>query len=310
MFMKFSVIIPVYNKANTVKSSLDSILAQTVDDFEIVVVDDGSTDSLNEVLSQYSGIKVVHQANAGVSVARNTGIESAEGEFVCFLDADDLWLPCHLEELLTRINENPEINYFITSHRTVFPDGRIMDSSEKLSALDGEFIISDNLFELLNKFGDSIVHTNCICVKRESLIKRDLWFEPGERIGEDTDMWYRIALREKFLLSKTSTNIYQKEYSTATQNSSNTQDWIFARRLPDIIGSSDISDDVKNECIRLVDRYTLACCRELSCMGQGKEARKKIKTVKNKSGKRYILTYILCHIPTALCRKILGVKGK
>ncbi len=308
--MKFSVIIPVYNKASTIKASVDSVLAQTVSDFEIIIVDDGSKDNLNDVLSEYPSLKIIHQENAGVSVARNTGIKVAEGEFVCFLDADDLWLPCHLEELSLRINENPEINYFITSHRTSFPDGSTRDSSDKLSTVDGDFIISDNLFEMLNSYGDAIVHTNCICVKRRALIKHDLWFEPGERIGEDTDMWYRIALREKLLLSKKITNIYQKEHSTATQNSSNTQDWRFARRLSDILSANDVSDDVKNECVRLIDRYTLACCRELSCLGRGKDAREKLKTVKNKNGKRYVITYILCHIPAVLCRKILSTKGK
>lgn len=308
--MKFSVVIPVYNKANTIKDSINSVLSQTVKDFEIVIVDDGSTDNIREVLSEYNDLKVVHQENGGVSVARNTGIDVAEGEFICFLDADDLWFPNHLEELFYHINENPDINYFITSHKTVYPDGRSYNSLDKLSETEGEFIITDNLFKLLNTYGDAIVHTNCICVKKETLVKRDLRFEPGERLGEDTDMWYRIALKEKLLLSKKVTNVYQRQYSTATCNTSNTQNWIFARRQSEILSCNDISGDVKNEYIKLIDRYTLACCRELACLGQGKLARKKIKSVKNKKGKRYILTYILCCIPAAICRKILGVKGK
>lgn len=308
--MKFSVVIPVYNKADTIRESINSVLAQTVKDFEIVVVNDGSTDNIREVLSEYSDLKVVHQENGGVSVARNTGIDAAEGEFVCFLDADDLWFPNHLDELSLRIDENPDINYFITSHSVSHSDGSSYNSSDKLSFSNDDFIITDNLFKLLNTYGDAIVHTNCICVKRSSLIKHSLRFEPGERLGEDTDMWYRIALKEKLLLSQKITTMYRRENSTATRNTVTPESWIFARRIYDILSDADISDSVKKECSLLVDRYTLACARQLKCLGKSKEAKTKLKTVKNKSGRRYVLTYILCHIPSALCGRILGVKGK
>lgn len=308
--MKFSVIIPVYNKADTIKESINSVLAQTVEDFEIVVVNDGSTDNIGEVLSEYKDIKVVNQENGGVSVARNSGIDAAEGEFVCFLDADDLWFPNHLETLLFYINENPGINYFITSNSVTHSNGTSYNSSDKLSSISGDFIITDNLFKLLNTYGDAIVNTNCICVKRSSLISHSLRFEPGERLGEDTDMWYRIALKEKLLLSKKITTMYRRENSTATRNTVTPESWIFSRRIYDILSDGDISDSVKKECSLLVDRYTLTCARQLKCFGKSKEAKAKLKIVKYKSGRRYVLTYILCHIPVALCRKILGVKGK
>lgn len=308
--MRFSVVIPVYNKASTIKASIESVLSQSMKDFEIVVVDDGSTDNLDEVLSAYPDIKVIHQKNGGVSVARNTGIDASEGEFVCFLDADDLWLENHLSELSFRIDENPEINYFITSHKTVNSDGGSYNSSVRLSDFDGEYVITDNLFRLLNRHGDGIIHTNCICARKESLVKHGLKFEPGVRIGEDTDMWYRIALKESLLLSKTVTTVYQREYSTATQSTMNSQDWVFAGRLHEILASETISEGVKKECAFLVDRYMLTCARELKCQGKSKDARSKLKSVMHRSGRRYWLTLILCCMPTVLCRKILGVKGK
>ena len=84
--MKFSVIIPVYNKASTLRRALDSVLTQSYRNFEVIVVDDGSTDQIEEVLSSYRAPRVIHQQNGGVSRARNTGIEAATGDFVCFLD--------------------------------------------------------------------------------------------------------------------------------------------------------------------------------------------------------------------------------
>ncbi|MBR4881344.1 MAG: glycosyltransferase, partial [Clostridia bacterium] len=89
--MKFSVIIPVYNKADTISASIDSVISQTEKDFELIIVDDGSSDNIDEVLSKYKNIHVITQENGGVSVARNSGIMAAQGDYICFLDADDLW---------------------------------------------------------------------------------------------------------------------------------------------------------------------------------------------------------------------------
>ena len=83
--MKFSIIIPVYNKANTIVQALDSIFSQTFKDFEVIVVNDGSTDNVLEVLKSYNNsVKVITQRNGGVSVARNKGIENANGDYLCF----------------------------------------------------------------------------------------------------------------------------------------------------------------------------------------------------------------------------------
>ena len=89
-----SVIIPTYNRADLVSETIDSVLAQSYRDFEVIVVDDGSTDASGEVLARYGEqIRVVLQENAGEAVARNAGIRVASGEYVGFLDSDDIWLP-------------------------------------------------------------------------------------------------------------------------------------------------------------------------------------------------------------------------
>ena len=88
-----SVIVPVYKVEKYLCRCIDSILAQTYQDFEIIVIDDGSVDDTAEIVSKYSEVKYLYQEHSGVSVARNKAIQMAEGEFVAFLDADDMWAP-------------------------------------------------------------------------------------------------------------------------------------------------------------------------------------------------------------------------
>lgn len=109
--VKVSVVIPAYNAARFVTAAIDSVLAQTVQDFEILVVDDGSTDSTREVLARYDSPKVqyLYKPNGGVSSARNFGIEKARGKYIAFLDADDLWMPEKLEKQVTLLESNEEI---------------------------------------------------------------------------------------------------------------------------------------------------------------------------------------------------------
>ena len=105
--IRFSVIIPLYNKANFVRKTIESILNQTFTGFEIVVVNDGSTDNSLDVVNEISDprIRIFTKENGGVSVARNFGIEKSQNEYIAFLDADDLWLPDYLETIKNMIEQ-------------------------------------------------------------------------------------------------------------------------------------------------------------------------------------------------------------
>lgn len=295
--MRFSVVIPVYNKAEFISDAIESILNQAVKDFEIIVVDDGSSDEIDSVLSKYSDIKLVRQENSGVSVARNTGINAACGDYICFLDADDKWLPNHLKILDGLINKYPEESYFVTSHITTAPDGKEYGSSKHLSGMQEDFIC-ENLFKLLNERSDGIIHTNSICIKKSVIARHNIYFEPGERIGEDTDMWFRVSLYCPLVISKAETTVYRRENSTATKNTTNTLNWIFARRIDDIL-KMNISQDVKDECVKLIDRYKMTCSRDYLLSHNRKDALKILKTVKHKTKKFYI-SQLFCYMPYKL----------
>ena len=105
-----TVIIPVYNGEKTISETLESVLKQTYNNFEIVIVNDGSTDTTQVILNDYaeqdSRIKVISQKNSGVSAARNNGIVHSEGKYVCFLDADDMYSKTFLEKMYEKITKN------------------------------------------------------------------------------------------------------------------------------------------------------------------------------------------------------------
>src|SRR5258706_6591961 len=107
---RISVIIPTFNSAALVTAAVDSVLAQTTPPTEILVVDDGSTDDTRQRLAPYAGrLRYLHQQSKGVAAARNLGLKQATGEFVAFLDADDIWHPRKLERQLTAMTANPDI---------------------------------------------------------------------------------------------------------------------------------------------------------------------------------------------------------
>lgn len=117
----FSIVIPVYNVAPYLRECLNSVLAQTCGDWEALCVDDGSTDGSGTILDEYAvkdaRFKVIHQPNAGVSAARNAALDRAEGEWLCFLDADDK-VECHwLEDIADGAKRHPEVDWIRTSYR-------------------------------------------------------------------------------------------------------------------------------------------------------------------------------------------------
>ena len=125
-----SVIIPVYNGAATIAEAIDSVLAQSYRDFELIVVDDGSTDATAEVLRRYAGsIKAITRANGGISAARNSGLRAADGKYVALLDCDDVWMPAMLERTVSALETNPDCVLAYTDLAVTDSDGRPLETS-------------------------------------------------------------------------------------------------------------------------------------------------------------------------------------
>ena len=193
--LKYSIIIPVYNIKEYLADCLDSVLAQSFSDYEVILVNDGSTDGsdtlCNAYAAQHPQIHVVHQPNQGVSVARNTGLEHAQGKYVLFLDSDDWWEQNLLELLTPFINKNCDLVEFgyqaIVDHappKTVCP--QIFCSN-----LRG----ADYLQQVFCKMEIPIGSCWCCAYRRQLLMDQNLRFPVGVRYGED--LKFRIAVLEK-----------------------------------------------------------------------------------------------------------------
>ena len=125
----FSVIMPVYNGEKFIDDAINSVCAQTYDNWELIIVNDGSKDNTADVLKKYeinSQIKIIHQENGGVSVARNTAISASKGEYIVFLDADDVWHTNHLEVMNELITEYPDAGLYATFTKTELASCRKM----------------------------------------------------------------------------------------------------------------------------------------------------------------------------------------
>lgn len=191
---RISVIIPLYNKAAYIRRAVDSVLAQTEQDFEIIIVDDGSTDGGERVLRSYSDtrIKYVRQENFGVSAARNNGIKYSSAEFVSFLDADDAYYPKFIETVLHLRRKFPQAGLYSTSYCMVEPDGSLVAPKYRaIPKFPWEGILP-SYFE--SALGAPPVSTITVGVNKEVFYSVG-YFPEGELLGEDLDMWFRIALK-------------------------------------------------------------------------------------------------------------------
>ena len=188
---RVSVIVPTYNSARYLPEAIDSVLGQTYRDFEIIVVDDGSTDNTQGVLARYAEqIRVVRQSNQGSAAARNAGILAARGEFIAFLDADDLWLPQKLERQMPLFDERPEIGWVYSDYREFGESGLSAQSFFERQSLcpppEGRV--------LLALARDCITSTITVVIRASCLQEAGL-FDRTFRRAQDYDMWLRLAAR-------------------------------------------------------------------------------------------------------------------
>lgn len=175
-----SIIIPLYNKELFIERTLNSVLNQTYKDFEIILINDGSTDQSAAIVKKHKDVRIkyIEQTNHGVSATRNHGIKLSSGEFISFLDADDIWHPQFLERLYTLSLDYPDYSFFCCAQKN-----RIIPNLPM-----GISIIEDHC-----KY-DYIYCTGCSIIRR-SIFEEIGGFREGVQLGEDRDMWLKIGCK-------------------------------------------------------------------------------------------------------------------
>lgn len=187
----FSVVIPLYNKEKSVGRAISSVLNQSFQDFEILIVNDGSTDkSLDRVKNIHDPrIKIIDKKNEGVSIARNTGVYNSNAEYIAFLDADDEWLPDFLLRIRGLISLNADLALYCARYREVMDDGSLFlgNCSYKENAL----LVLDDFFYTYATCR-SLVHSSSVCVNKKHFTSIG-GFPAGVKWGEDIYVWLRLA---------------------------------------------------------------------------------------------------------------------
>ncbi|MGB7380396.1 MAG: glycosyltransferase family 2 protein [Rivularia sp. (in: cyanobacteria)] len=209
---KISVIIPAYNAMNYLPDTLDNLLKQTYNDFEIIIVNDGSSDSIEQWFSQIQDrrIKLISQENQGAGLARNTGIINAKGEYLAFLDADDIWESTKLEKQVRILEENPEVGLVYTWVEYISETGQSTGRIVKHQAEGNlwEKLIKCNLVEC-----GSVAMVRRSCFDDVGLFDRNL-----SSFVEDWDMWLRIASRFPFKVANEVLVYYRQHPNGGSKN--------------------------------------------------------------------------------------------
>ncbi len=184
-----SVVIPTYNSATTLPRTLASVLAQTWTRCEILVIDDGSADTTPALLAGYGEqLRAIRQDNAGPSAARNRGLREARGDYVAFLDADDLWLPEKLERQVALLSAHPELGFCSTATSVVDPEGSPL---RDWPCRSGE----EPLLETLFMHSAAVSGSTSGVLARRQLVLDAGGFDESLRGFEDPDLWIRLAAR-------------------------------------------------------------------------------------------------------------------
>ena len=206
--IRFSVIVPLYNKAPYVRKALESVVTQTYKDWELMIVDDGSTDNsaticeeyLNNITHQTSHI--IHQKNAGVAAARNNGVKVSKGDYVAFLDADDWWEPTFLEEMDRLITEYPDAGLYATNYIYYKP---------------GKTHVALNLPRGYMNYPEAYlqsiampVWTGAACMPRKVFDEME-GFPVGIKLGEDFLLWAKTALHYKVAFCEMALSYYNND---------------------------------------------------------------------------------------------------
>ncbi len=208
---KVSVIIPAYNAMTYFPKTIESVLQQTFTDFEVIIVNDGSSDGIEEWVNTITDnrVKLISQKNQGAATARNTGIAHAKGEYIAFLDSDDLWEPSKLEKQVYCLENNPDIGLVYAWISSIDANG---NSRGKIYANHIEGNVWEKLIE------ENIVRSCSAAMLRRECFEKLGVFDTNLKFAEDWEMWIRIATSYSFAVIKEPLVCYRHHPNNKSRN--------------------------------------------------------------------------------------------
>lgn len=312
MELLFSVIIPLYNKEKYIMDTINSVLSQTVDSLEVLIVDDGSTDHGPEIVRNIPDprIKLIQQKNAGVSAARNCGIKASNGTFICFLDADDVWEKDFLQTVKDLFDRFPEAGMACPSYQVSYGE-RIVHPVWKSVDLKNDSYVDDFYEMATAPFW--VCNSSCAAVRRKSLQKMKEWFPEGETVYEDFDFWMRLGATCKVAHSNKICATYRRETSSNARKT-HTHKVVYSshymKTLDGLLQKEELSPRQKEWVKEIRDRRMVPYIFSLCLMGDRGRAAKELHGWKPcATYHKYKIGLIICSkMPCALLEKVQKIR--
>lgn len=296
--MLFSVVIPVYNVGKYLNQCVESVLAQNFSDYEVILIDDGSTDSCPQLCDRYASdyynVKVIHQTNGGLSDARNTGIKHADGDYICFLDSDDYWFG---DNVLTSISEkieeaHPDI-IRMSRRKFIVRTGNFYDEYADFQKIRN-LSPSETLYSMMED--DQLKEAAWLHVlSRDFILKHNLFFKKGIK-SEDIEWAVRVYSHEpKWAFTEERFYIYRlgREGSISTK--------VGARNIEDILNTIDQSipiallcgNGTKEALLGFIMYNTILLSAHVFCSDLSRERKKEYDSRLDSICREYLTNYAL-----------------
>lgn len=311
--MKISVVIPLYNKELSIQRAINSVLNQTEQDFEIIVVNDGSTDKSAELVANFtvdSRIRLFHQENLGVSVARNRGVAEARSDFIAFLDADDEWLPGFLNAIINLSQLFRSKSVFATTYFFMNNGGEtFLPKTAKLDRENAQFVINDYLSIL--RIGLPF-NSSSFAVKKKVFL--DLGgFEKGLKYKEDVDFWIRLSLHYDIVFDSTPLAIYHRdsENRACPIYENEIDQTLPVLNLVNKLNDGQVPKHLTQSAVEYIAKYQIPLAKHYILSKQPKAARALLQTCSGT--KIYLhewwLVYSVSFLPTFILQPVIKIKN-
>lgn len=307
MALKLSVVIPLYNKGPHIARAINSVLKQTFQDFEIIIINDGSTDESVDVVQKFVDprIRLINQTNYGVSFARNQGIKCAQSDFIAFLDADDEWKPEHLEVLLKLQKKYPEAGVYATTYKKIYSNLSIKNPHfQGIPEKPWEGLLQ-NYFKS-SALGESPLSASTVGISKKILIEIGA-FNISAHVHEDADLWERIALKYPVAFSWDGEGLYHIDASNKTCDRwTPFEESIAVNTAWNAIESGKVSEEMYEDLLEYAARLEIETAYRNLKAGRADIARKKLKHCRTKHLKCQKYPLLICsYLPFGIFKRLL-----